>query len=212
MFGTKILEEKKSKFNGDIRVVKTWGMGTYIQANGLTQSGGIVESIWKQTLKKAKSDKQSLPSDGKLKVKSVLILGLGGGTVAKIVRKNWPEAKITGIDIDPLIVELGNKYMGLQKHNVKTIISDASNLPSQKFDLIIIDLYNGDKFPEKFEKDNYLKLVGRHLTDNGIAVFNRLYYKEKNIEAEEFGKKLKKIFKNVEPFRPVSNMMYICTN
>lgn len=207
MFGTKILEEKESKFNGHLRVVKTWGMGTYIQAEGLTQSGGIVESIWRSTLRKIQ--------DSRFKIRSALVLGLGGGTVAKLLRKNYPNAKITGIDIDPLIVDLGNKYLDLQKYKVKTIISDASNipnLPNQKYDLIVVDLYNGDKFPKKFATENYIHLVRLHLSSRGIAVFNRLYYKEKKKEAEEFGKKLKKVFKKVESFRPVSNIMYICTN
>jgi len=203
MFLTKILEERKSKFNGDVRVVKTLGMGTYIQANGLTQSGGIVSTMWQSTLSK---------------IRNVLILGLGGGTVAKLIRKNWPQAEITGIDIDPIMVELGKKYLDLDKLGVQVTVRDASNLsnlpnhPNQKYDLIIVDLYNGDKFPKKFETDNYIHLVSSLLARSGVAVFNRLYYKEKKIEAEEFGKKLNKVFKNVESFRPVSNIMYICTN
>ncbi|KKQ91917.1 MAG: Spermine synthase [Candidatus Woesebacteria bacterium GW2011_GWA2_40_7] len=210
MFLTKILEERKSKFNGDVRVVKTLGMGTYIQANGLTQSGGIVSTMWQSTLSKIRSTKSE--------IRNVLILGLGGGTVAKLIRKNWPQAEITGIDIDPIMVELGKKYLDLDKLGVQVTVRDASNLsnlpnhPNQKYDLIIVDLYNGDKFPKKFETDNYIHLVSSLLARSGVAVFNRLYYKEKKIEAEEFGKKLNKVFKNVESFRPVSNIMYICTN
>ena len=138
--------------------------------------------------------------------------------MAKLIRKNWPQAEITGIDIDPIMVELGKKYLDLDKLGVQVTVRDASNLsnlpnhPNQKYDLIIVDLYNGDKFPKKFETDNYIHLVSSLLARSGVAVFNRLYYKEKKIEAEEFGKKLNKVFKNVESFRPVSNIMYICTN
>lgn len=216
MFGTKILEEKESKFNGHLCVVKTWGMGTYIQANGLTQSGGIVESIWKQTIKKVKSEK--LRSSSAIKVKSCLVLGLGGGTVTKLVKKNWPEAGITGVDIDPVIVNLGKKYLELDGKKVKIIITDAYTfnkqlvINNQQFDLIIVDLYQGDKFPEKFAIKNYIQRTGSLLAQGGIAVFNRLYYKEKKAEAEKFGDMLKKVFKKVESFRPISNIMYICTN
>lgn len=205
MIGTKILEEKESKFNGHLRVVKTWGMGTYIQAEGLTQSGGIVESIWKETFRKI--------HNSKFIIHNSLILGLGGGTVAKLIRKNYPTAKITGIDIDPLMVDLGNKYLDLQKYKVKIIISDASNLPNhpnQKYDLIVVDLYNGDKFPKTFATKNYIHLIRTVLQSNGVVVFNRLYFKEKKAEAEKFGDRLKRVFKKVESFRPVSNIMYIC--
>lgn len=207
MIGTKVLAEKSSKFNGKLKVVRTWGMGTYIQAEGLTQSGGIVETIWKQTLHKIKNSK--------LEIKNCLILGLGGGTVVNLINKNWPDSKITGVDIDPEIVGLGKKYLGLDEGSVKISIQDAQTFvkihPSGAFyDLIIVDLYNGDVFPEKFEKTVFLTKIKGLLSKNGVAVFNRLYYKNKKNEAEKFGIKLKTVFSKVESFRPVSNIMFLC--
>ena len=96
MFGYKILEEKKSKYNGSLKVIRAIGLGTYIQAENLTQSGGIIESMWRSTLRTVH---RSL-----FTVHNVLILGLGGGTIVKLIHKNWPNAKITGIDIDREIV------------------------------------------------------------------------------------------------------------
>ncbi len=201
MFFTKILEEKKSKFNGTLKVVKTWGMGTYIQAGGLTQSGGIVESIWKSVFKKINSKN--------LNAKSVLILGLGGGTVAKLVRKDFPNAKITGVDIDPIMIELGKKYLDLEVD--KILIQDAGKSVPSKFDLVIVDLYQGDKFPKKFETENYIQLVRSLLLRSGVVVFNRLRYKNKKEEAEKFGGKLQKYFNKVEYHYPPANLMFICS-
>jgi len=198
MFGTKILEERESKFNGNLRVVKSFGLGTYIQAGGLTQSGGIVETFWKQTLKRIKNSKY--------KIRNCLILGLRGGTVTKIIRKFWPDAKITGVDVDPLMVELGKKYLGLEAD--KIYIEDAGSFNTKGYDLVIVDLYQGDKFPEKFQKEMFLK----SFSQNTLVIFNRLYYKEKKIEAQEFGEKLKKVFKNVEYYYPITNLMFICSN
>lgn len=199
MLGIKILEEEKSKFNGNLRVVKSFGLGTYIQAEGLTQSGGVVEGIWKQTLRQVK--------DKRREIKNVLILGLGGGTVAKLIRKFWPEAKITGVDIDPMIVELGQKYLGLDEVDVDIKIQDAAKPIPDKFDLVIVDLYRGDQFPKEFEDEKFLK----SLTKNKLVVFNRLYYKDKKLSAEEFGKKLQKFFRNVEYFYPEANLMFLCS-
>lgn len=210
MLGTKILESRKSKFNGTLNVLRTWGMGTYIQAGGLTQSGGIVESIWRSTLSKI--------YDSRFKIQSVLILGLGGGTVAKLIRKNYPNVKITGVDIDPIIVELGKKYLALSNSKTEIIIADAFNIPNHldfpnvKFDLIIVDLYQGDQFPKKFESKNYIHLVRLHLTSRGVVIFNRLYFKDEKAETEKFGEKLKKIFKKVEYYHPPANLMFICYN
>ena len=202
------MEERKSKYNGNIKVVRSLGLGTYIQVGGLTQSGGIVTDVWRTTLKKI-SHKQSLALRAQpLVINHCLILGLGGGSVAKLVRKYWPDCKITGVDIDPVIVELGKKYLGLGQIRMETEICDAFTYPlyAVRYDLVIVDLYVGDKFPEKFEKEEFLK----KLTKNKIVIFNRLYFGEKRKEAIKFGNKLEKIFRNVEWFYPQANLMLIC--
>lgn len=195
----KILEERKSEFNKNVKVVRSLGYGTYIQVSGLTQSGGIVESIWKETLRKIKKEK----------IKSVLILGLGGGTVAKLVKKYWPESKIVGVEIDTAMIELGKKYLGLK--DIEIIIQDAYGYiknNKEKYDLVIVDLYIGDEFPKKFEEEGFLKL----LTKNKLVIFNRLYYGDKRKEAIKFGNKLGMIFSKINWFYPQANLMFICWN
>ena len=201
MLGTKILEERKSEYNGNIKVVRSLGFGTYILVGGLTQSGGIVTDIWRNTLRK-------IYNSG-FKIQTVLILGLGGGTVAKLVGKYWPKSKVTGVEIDRVMVELGEKYLVIG--NVKVIIGDAYEFIKKNkeiYDLVIVDLYIGDKFPEKFEEEEFL----RKLTKNKLVVINRLYFGEKRKEAVVFGNKLEKIFMNVEWFYPPANVMFLCYN
>ena len=193
MFGTKILETRRSKYNRDVRVLKTWGIGIYIQSGGLTQSGGIVEQIWKSTLKRLSAKD----------IRKILILGLGGGTVVKLVKKFWPEAKITGVDLDPIMIELGKKYLRLDDFNVDIKIQDADSFKLKGYDLVIIDTYLGDKYVDLFNKD---------LLESKVVVFNRLFYGNKKKEALKFGKKLERLFKKVDVYYPTANLMYICYN
>ena len=201
-----VLEEVVSSINGKIRVIRNLGLGTYIQVENLTQSGGIVYQVWKSTLRKIQKSKS--------KIQNCLILGLGGGSAAKLVRKFWPEAHIIGVDIDPVMVEMGKKYLGLR--DVETVIKDAekffvsSEREGTKYDLILVDLYVGHKVPEKFQTENYIQLVGSILASSGLAVFNRLYFGEKRREAEKFSEKLEKVFSRVERFFPEANIMFIC--
>src|SRR4030043_825753 len=116
--GTQILEEVNSPINGNIKVVKGLAFGTYIQVEGLTQSGGILKSVWRKPLKKLKNERIE-------KLKNCLILGLGGGTGAGLVREFWPDVKITGVDLDPVMIALGRKYLGLDKYGVNVVIGDA---------------------------------------------------------------------------------------
>lgn len=196
MLGTKILEERESEFNGHLKVFRTWGMGTYIQSNGLTQSGGIVESIWKSTLKQL--NRQPLA------INNCLILGLGGGTVSKLLRNKYPDAKITGVEIDPLMIELGKKYLDLDKYDIDIQIVDAFVFLKnnrKKYDLVIVDTYLGDK---------YVEFTGLNPAMAEITIFNRLYYGDKRPDTVRFGNKLEKIFKKVTWFYPEANLIFIC--
>ena len=206
MLGIKILEERESKYNGHLRVVKTLGMGIYIQADGLTQSGGIVERIWKQTLNQITIHKSP--------VTNCLVLGLGGGTLAKLLRKKYPNAKITGVEIDSIMIELGKKYLNLDKYNIDIKIQDAIDFlkkNKKRYDLLIVDTYLGDKVVE---------ITGLHPAIAEITVFNRLYFGDKRPDTVRFGDKLEKIYKQSLPLRgkrvtwfyPEANLMFICYN
>lgn len=203
-----ILEEVESKFNGQIKVVKSLGLGKYIQAGGLTQSGGIVEGIWKETLKKVKGRS----------FEKTLILGLGGGSVAKVIHKNWPQAKIVGVDIDGVMVNLGKKHLGLDEDIVEIRIQDAMDSvfiglkKKSKYDLICIDLYNGEVFPEKFESDKFLKNVKKLMSEGGVVIFNRLYGSDHRSESMRFGCKLENFFLHVDYIYPQANVALICYN
>lgn len=198
----KVLEERNSAINGRIRVIRSLGLGIYIQVENLTQSGGVVYNVWKTTLRKIKRKKDE--------VEDCLILGLGGGSAASLVKNYWPKAKITGVDIDPVMIELGKKYLGLTK--VKVVIEDAEGFvrkDKKKFDLILIDTYTGDEFPKEFEKEEFLKQIKKKLKKEGMAIFNRLYYGEKRKEAMRFGESLEKVFSKVERVFPEANILFI---
>jgi len=198
MLGTKILEERKSKYTGDVKVVRSLGFGTYLQVGRITQSGGVVEEIWKKTLRFVNRKSYI--------VNRCLILGLGGGTAAKLVRKYWPESEITGVEIDPVMVELGTRYLALDRSEIEIEIGDAYDFNPRDFDLVIVDVYCGDKFPKKFEDEVFLKKLAK----NKLVIFNRLYFGKKRKEAVKFGNKLEKIFHKVDWFYPQANLMFFC--
>lgn len=212
--GYQKLEEINSPVNGKLVVEKDLAFGISIKANGLTQSGGIIKSIWNKPL--VKISNSTTKSVTLLEIRNSLILGLGGGTIAQLIRKYWPDSKITGVDIDPVIVNLGKKYLNLDKYKVDIVTNDAIKFCSQSnneltnYELICVDLYQGDKYPEKFESDKFLKSILKLLTNDGVAIFNRLYYGDKRPLAMKFLKKLEKIFPEVQVVYPEANVMFVC--
>lgn len=205
--GAKIIEEVKSDFNGKISVVKSLSSGISFQVEGLTQSGSVVSDVWNTVLKKIKSEKE--------KVNKCLILGLGGGSAAKLVRKYWPNSKITGIDIDPVIVNLGSKYLNLDEANIDVEIVDARKYltrlirEGRTFDLVLIDMYVGHEIPKEFTENIFVLDIKKIVSETGLAVFNRLYFGENRKDAQKFAKKLEKTFSEVTYIYPEANVMFI---
>lgn len=206
--GRIVVEKVFSEINGELTVVRDITYGTHIRGGGLPQSGGLAEIIWKSTLSRVKDER----------VKACLIVGLGGGSIAKLVRKHWPEAKITGVDIDPIIVDLGKKYLKLEKSNVDIHIKDAEDFikeevkNNKKYSLVCFDTYVQADFPGKFESVQLIKLVKKLLSKDGIAIFNRLFGPKDRDTAIKFEKILEKVFNKVNRLYPEANIMFLCTN
>lgn len=106
--------------------------------------------------------------------KSVLILGLGGGTVATLIRNKYPKSTIFGIDNSREIIELAKKEMDLPK-GIKILIKDAFEyvyLTKDKFDFIVIDLWNGGMFDTSVFAPDFMDGVKKLLNEGGKIYLN----------------------------------------
>lgn len=80
--------------------------------------------------------------------RSVLMLGLAGGTAFRVLRHLLPDCKLTAIDIDPEIIELAREHMDLDELGIEVVIGDAyAWLEKNKrtFDVVIDDIYLAGK-------------------------------------------------------------------
>jgi spermidine synthase len=203
-FFYKILEKVDSQINGEITIYQSFG-SPKMTIGGLLQSGGIVADIWKKCSTRFKIQD--------LRFKNILILGLGCGTAAKIFSKSFPDANIIGVEIDPVVIDIGRKYFGVSKiPNLKIVCQDANKFKSNiSFDLIIVDLYLGENIPDKLQNNNFLKNIKNLLSKDGIAVFNRIFWDEHRIQAHNFVNRSVKVFKKTELIRTVANLLVICS-
>ena len=92
-----------SAYNGEIKVIE-FLRSRYIESGGLMQSGKFLEKLYQKGINKLK-----IPDDG---IKQILVLGLGGGSVIKVLQKKFNYCQITGVDIDEMMVNAGKKYLG----------------------------------------------------------------------------------------------------
>jgi len=197
-FLPKTVYQTKSKINGEI-VVKEHLSQYTLQVQNLTQSGGIIKNIWQKPLKKI------------FKANQVLILGLGGGTVVQLIKERFPEAKITSLEIDQEIIKIGKKYFGLGKVKGLEIINEDAikwikNYQENKFDLILVDMYVGGRFPQKAMENEFLQKLKKILTPQGKIVLNWL----KNKSEGRLFEKLEKSFAQIEEVNTPTNLFFFC--
>jgi len=116
--------------------------------------------------------------------KTSILLGLGTGTIPYIHQEFNPNLSITGVEIDPGIVELGNEYFGLKdRTNTKVIVDDVRPFlekDSSKYDLIEADLFWGSgEIPFYLTTKEFFTLTKEHLSETGILAVN-VYDPSKN--------------------------------
>lgn len=194
------VEEFKSKYSKRLIVKKIWDWGWhyYVTTGILTQSGGIMNDIWKPVIK-----------NYKLKIKNCLVLGLATGTLAKIINKKFKNAKIAGVEIDPVMIEIGKIYFDLDKiPNLKIINGDAYSYiinHNSKFDIVFVDLYLGDKPPKFLYNHKFLGKLGK------FVIINHLFYDDqKKKAAQVLIKRLDKYYKKITLRHVLTNVMIIC--
>ena len=80
--------------------------------------------------------------------RSVLMLGLAGGTAFRVLRHLLPDCRLTAIDIDPEIVALARRHMALDETGIEVHIADAYRWLADNrrtFDVVIDDIYLAGK-------------------------------------------------------------------
>ena len=125
-------------------------------------------------------------------------------------------AKVIGIDIDPVMIDMGNKYFNLDTYkNLKVINVDAFKwlkTNKSKFDVIYVDMYQGREVPKQGETAKFLHRIKTTLSDRGVAVFNRLAVKENKHANKTFVQKLEKEFDAVKRINTPVNQVYAASS
>lgn len=123
--------------------------------------------------------------------KSILVLGVAGGSVIKtLVDEIKFDGKITGVEIDATIIEIANEYFKLNSYqNLEIVIDDAFEFvlkTKDKYDLIIIDVFQDTTMPNFLFEDFFIYRVNSLLNINGFILFNTMVItkkdKERNLE------------------------------
>ncbi len=108
--------------------------------------------------------------------KSILVLGLGGGSIPVMFNHLCREAYIDVVEIDPEMQLIAKKYFNFfTSSRLQLFIDDAFLFiknTKKIYDIIIMDAYIGDKLPRPLSTTDFLLEAKMHLSAKGIFTSN----------------------------------------
>jgi spermidine synthase len=108
-------------------------------------------------------------------ITNAAIVGLAAGTTSRELLAVFPNIEVDGIEIDPLIVDVGNQYFAMQNERLNVIIQDGrwalENSP-QQYDIISVDAYRPPYIPWHMTTVEFFQIVFDHLDADGVMVIN----------------------------------------
>lgn len=113
-------------------------------------------------------------------IRRVLLIGLGGGTVAKQIVHDDPRAVVDAVEVDPLVVGVARRYFGLQPGpRLRVHVQDGRTFLArsrERWDLVIVNAYTtnryGDTIPPHLVTREFFESVASHLAPGGILHFH----------------------------------------
>jgi len=126
-------------------------------------------------------------------IQDVLIIGGGGGVVARMFQEDYPHGRITVVEIDGEVVRMAKKHFGLKEsEQLECVVADGRGYlrtTPKRFDLIILDAYSiGGRVPAHLVTKEFHQTVRSKLKPGGVVLSNliatlrgrpsRLFYAE----------------------------------
>lgn len=111
--------------------------------------------------------------------KNILIIGLAGGTVSRSMQALYgsdASFKMSGVEIDPAVIDLAKKYFALAQPNLRVINMDgrlALNFGADLYDVIFVDAYTNQLYiPFHLTTKEFFESAADRLSKKGMVAIN----------------------------------------
>jgi len=200
----KTIYEVDSKYNGKISVIEV-GQTRKLSVDGVVQSvnwdsPNASRQVWGRLVDNLHEQMPGL--------RSVLVLGLGGGSMHHLMSKKFPGIHITSVEIDKVMVDVAKKYFSLDDiPNHRIIVDDALKviavpeefgISHNSFQAVIVDIFCGQKYPDLGASGNFFAGVKNLVIPGGLVVFNRIYLQHHQEEVDHFIDSLEGFFSSIK--------------
>lgn len=116
----------------------------------------------------------------------VLLLGVGLGSIPYMLENNFGKTfSYTGVEIDDHVLYLANKYV-LSGLRSPMVVHQADafrfmQLNNEQFDVICMDVFLDDDVPQQFESPEFLDMLRRGLSAQGVLLYNCLAQTDRDV-------------------------------
>ncbi len=119
----------------------------------------------------------NLPTKTTVTPKNLLLIGLAAGTISELFTAIYGPMPITGIELDPQIIAVGQRYFNMNQPNLTPIAADGRRWLLQqpstaRWDMIAVDAYRPPYIPFHLTTLEFFQLVRSHLSDQGVLAIN----------------------------------------
>lgn len=108
--------------------------------------------------------------------RSVLIVGLGGGTIPSFLRKRFPDLVIDVVEIDPAVVKVAKSHFGFREdRRLRAYAEDGRAFIERRaaaYDIIILDAFGAREVPYPLATVEFQRSVRRALRPRGVVIGN----------------------------------------
>ncbi len=109
-------------------------------------------------------------------VQRILMLGMGGGSIAKQLNTLLPNASIHIVELRQAVIDIAYEYFQLPNvPEIEAIQEDALVFIKEAlstYDVIIVDIFNDDGLPEAFSTTEFQTNLLNNLSPKGLILFN----------------------------------------
>ncbi len=109
------------------------------------------------------------------RVHSLLLIGLAAGTVSTQYTAVYGAIPIDGVEIDPVIIEVGRRWFAMNQPNLNAIAADGRHYLStsdKDYSVIAVDAYRPPYIPFHLTTLEFFQLVRDHLPQDGVVAIN----------------------------------------
>jgi spermidine synthase len=140
-------------------------------------------------------------------VRRVAILGNAGGTVARAYRSFYPQARIDGVEIDPKVTSIGERYFGLRPGPLLHVYNEDARpfllSHSYRYDVICVDAYRQPYVPFYLATREFYRLVRSRLRPGGVVALNVASLPRDHSLVEHTAATLATVFPDVYQWQPL---------